>query len=367
MKKTMKCMVVAFVMLIVAMGVQAQNSVLSSGDWYKIAVEQTGIHQITYDDLVSYGIDPGQINPKQIRLYGNGNGMLPEANDAFRYDDLQENAIFVSGEDDGVFDPGDYVLFYGEGPTDWKLNEETGLFEHRVNLYSDFTFYFLNFDLGDGKRIEKQNLSTAAPTYTSFALQDYYYHELELENLIHSGKQWVGDRFDNVLEYSFEIDFPNLITTAPVNFATSVLARSSLASHFSFTINASEVLSLTCASVSGVIYSDYAKNRTGSVNFFADTGFLNLSISYEKPNDTAVGWLDYLVFNASRLNIFENGQMLFRDVGSIGEGKVTQFQVTTNNSNIDIWNITNPINPSLIEYEYSGGKAKFTLETDSLL
>ncbi|MEZ5198635.1 MAG: hypothetical protein R2764_20295 [Bacteroidales bacterium] len=31
---------------------------MSSGDWYKIAVQNTGIHRITYDDLLDYGIDP---------------------------------------------------------------------------------------------------------------------------------------------------------------------------------------------------------------------------------------------------------------------------------------------------------------------
>ena len=80
----------------------AQNSVLSTGNWYKIAVEVTGIYKITYNDLVSYGINPGQINPKHIRLYGNGNGMLPELASAFRYNDLQENSIFVFSQ--SIFD-----------------------------------------------------------------------------------------------------------------------------------------------------------------------------------------------------------------------------------------------------------------------
>ncbi|MCD4789249.1 MAG: hypothetical protein K8R37_04555, partial [Bacteroidales bacterium] len=113
MKKMIQSLTGVVILLFVVLTAHAQNSVLSEGNWYKIAVEQTGIHQITYDDLVSYGIDPASINPKHVRLYGNGNGMLPEDNNEFRYDDLQENAIYVYGEDDEVFDAGDFILFYG--------------------------------------------------------------------------------------------------------------------------------------------------------------------------------------------------------------------------------------------------------------
>ena len=100
----------------------SDKSVLSSGNWYKIAVQNTGIHKITYQDLSDMGIDPGSINPANIRIYGNGGGMLPEINDAFRHDDLQENAILVAGEEDGQFNQNDYILFYGESPTTWEYD-----------------------------------------------------------------------------------------------------------------------------------------------------------------------------------------------------------------------------------------------------
>ena len=95
------------------------NSVLSNGYWYKIRVNQTGINKITYDDLLNMGINVSSINPKNLRIYGNGGGMLPESNLISTYDDLQENAIIVVGEDDGSFDKNDYILFYGESPNTW--------------------------------------------------------------------------------------------------------------------------------------------------------------------------------------------------------------------------------------------------------
>jgi hypothetical protein len=95
------------------------SSILANGAWYKFSVYQTGIHRISYNDLQSMGIDPSVIDPRKIRIYGNGGGMLPESLNDFRHEDLAENSIIVEGENDGKFDQQDYILFYGESPHVW--------------------------------------------------------------------------------------------------------------------------------------------------------------------------------------------------------------------------------------------------------
>ncbi len=367
MKKSIRLFAGIMFLLLGGTTMFAQNSVLSTGNWFKIAVELTGIHKITYNDLVSYGINPGQINPKHIRLYGNGNGILPELATAFRYNDLQENSIFVFGEEDEVFDPDDYILFYGEGPTEWNLNEPTGLFEHQVNLYSDFTYYFINVDIGPGKRIAEQYSTIIPPTYISTSFNDYYYHELELENLIHSGRNWYGERFEEILEYNYEIVFPDLITTNPVIFMTEVASRSPELSNFNFEINGLSILSIDVPGYPFYTYSDYAKIKWDSSTFYAGNPTLNINITYNKPTDYSIGWLNYFTLNAKRENVFETGQMKFSDIESAGQGMVTAFQISTPIGNKNIWNITDPLNPTLVNYTYSNGIAVFVLETDSLL
>ena len=65
-----------------------EHSVLSSGNWYKFAVTHTGIHKITYEELAAAGMDAASVVPANLRVYGNGGGILPELNSAFRLDDL---------------------------------------------------------------------------------------------------------------------------------------------------------------------------------------------------------------------------------------------------------------------------------------
>ena len=62
----------------------------------------------------------------------------------FYPNDLEENAIQFIGEQDGVFNDSDYILFYAEGVDNW--NEES--LTH-VNLFSDRSYYYVTY--GGGK------------------------------------------------------------------------------------------------------------------------------------------------------------------------------------------------------------------------
>jgi hypothetical protein len=110
------------------------------------------------------GLNTANIDPRKIQIYGNGGKMLPEVNNAFRYDDLQENAIQVVGESDGTFDNADYVLFYATGPHSWiQTNSKKGLrFKSQKNLYSDSSYYFITVGSSNGKRVSTQASSSAA-------------------------------------------------------------------------------------------------------------------------------------------------------------------------------------------------------------
>ena len=71
-----------------------ESSVLSNGDWYEITTNENGIYKIDYVFLSQLGINLSNININSIKLFGNGGGMLPNLNSAFRFDDLIENWMF---------------------------------------------------------------------------------------------------------------------------------------------------------------------------------------------------------------------------------------------------------------------------------
>ena len=65
----------------------ASNSVLAVSNWYKFSVASSGVYKLTYEDLVSKNIPVNGVNSDNIKVYGNGGGMLPSLNSDFRYDD----------------------------------------------------------------------------------------------------------------------------------------------------------------------------------------------------------------------------------------------------------------------------------------
>lgn len=119
------------------------QSVLQSGEWFKMAVDNDGVYKITYSFLRKAGLNPDEIDPRKIKIYGNGGGMLPQSNMDSRPVDLLENAIFVSGESDGKFNKEDFILFYAEGADKIVYQASRNVFEYQNNLYSDNNYYFL--------------------------------------------------------------------------------------------------------------------------------------------------------------------------------------------------------------------------------
>ncbi|MDD4604131.1 MAG: type IX secretion system sortase PorU [Bacteroidales bacterium] len=346
----------------------AMNSVLAQGTWYKFAVRSAGIHQLTYDDLKTDGIDVGNIDPRNIRIFGNGGGMLPEANATSRIDDLMENTIFVYGEEDGRFDPGDYILFYGGSPDKWAYNNSDHLFHHQKNIYSDQSFYFLTVDQGQGKRITTQPSSTATPTYYVNRFEDFAFYEKDDLNFIKSGREWWDkENFDITTSRNYAFSFPNIDLVNPVTVTAYVAARSTTGST-SFIVKAQgkSLMSISLSSI-GIDYSsEYATEKRSSAAFYTDNPVTTINLVYNKSSVSSVGYLNYLEVNATRLLTQSGSQMGFRSVSGTMVNGVTEFTLNGNGQNLLIWDVSSGGNIRQLEPTKSGNNYIFRVETNTL-
>ncbi|HEY1870433.1 MAG TPA: hypothetical protein VGG71_05205, partial [Chitinophagaceae bacterium] len=201
-------------LLSTAQRVYKANSALASGNWYKISVSGAGVYKIDIPFLSSLGINTSNLASGSIRLFGNGGGMLSEANNISRIDDLQENAIMIVDGGDGVLNGSDYILFYSNGADQWLTDSVNKKFIHKKNLYSDKAYYYLSIG-GNGKRISmSQNNFIPNVSVTSYNTR--FFHELDTINFLSSGKEWYGEEFSNTpghsLNRSFSVSIPNLQT-----------------------------------------------------------------------------------------------------------------------------------------------------------
>jgi hypothetical protein len=220
------------------------NSVLSSGNWYKFSVDTTGVFKINRSFLSSLGINTSSVNPKKIKIYGNGGQMLPFLNSDFRYDDLQENAIYVSGEEDNSFDGDDFVLFYAKGPNTWNLNTLNSEVKHQKNIFSDVSYYFINVDGVDGKRINDESPIIDPPVSQITTFNDYTFYEYDKENLMGIGQQWFGEKFNIENTQTFIIPFEKCSASEDINVRVRGVVYSATNTQMSIKVNGQDLYTL---------------------------------------------------------------------------------------------------------------------------
>ena len=310
----------------------AANSVLApgSGDWYKISVDQNGIYRLSYEFLASIGIDMNSLNPASINIYGNAFGKLPEDNAVERPDDLIKNDIYIQGEGDGSFDPGDFILFYGRGPHKW---EQTGtdVFARTINNYSNVAAYFINVNNNETPaRIQSADLSSLTETNTVTDYNNYTIYERELTNLIKGGQRWYGEVYDSELSQSYSFFLRNL-NPNETGYVRSFFACSEGSSggstNFNISYNGS---SIGNANLSAVGSENYSRNGfisfPGAFNPNSSSFSLNVTFNRTSPSD--IGYLDFVEVNARSYLDFGSGTMEFRDLNSVGSGNVSLFQIS---------------------------------------
>lgn len=347
--------------------VYKQNSVLASGDWFKVAVQFTGVHKITYSDLSAMGLSPSSIDPRNLRIYGNGGGMLPEPNADFRYDDLMENAIIVSGEADGSFNEGDYILFYGESPNTWTWDAGNEKFIHKINIYSDYTYYFITADLGPGKRIQSQASTSQPATHQVNKFTDMQYIDKDETNLVRTGRDWFEYppyEIQTSNDYSFSI--PDIDVNEPVIMTSRVAARSSTSSTFKYYLGSTQLIYTLNISPVSFTSDEYAKVASFTETFVASGASINIKVNYNKPLSASIGWMDYIALNARRSLKLSAGQMSFRDPRSMGAGNIAEYSLGNANASTIIWDVTDALNIKKINGDLSGTTLKIRLAADTL-
>ncbi len=343
------------------------SSVMAGGNWFKLGVTQSGIYKLSKSFISSMGLNVTNLDPSKIRVYGNGGKMLPELNKSFRYDDLLENAIQFVGDSNGVWDNSEYFLFYASGPTDWKNNRKApGLkFTATKNLYSDTSFYFVTADLGNGKRMPRQNSLSGQANYATSTYDYYAYHEEDIMNFGKSGRSFFGEYFDIITSYHFNWNEGDFVVGDTVWAQADMIAASTQITQFVVTGNGLNLSVYTGTINAGELHADYAAPGS-KMGFGLNTNNAELSINISKITSKSQGWLDKLTVNARRGISYSNKQFQFRDNRTARIGKTCAYTISTApNLILSLWNVSDAINPFIQEYSSNSGGINFTALNDS--
>lgn len=313
----------------------AESSVLSSGDWYKIQVDQTGIYKLTYEQLVDMGVK----NPANVSVFGYGGAQLPESFLEPYIDDLPQLAIHMEKGSDGVFGKGDYILFYAQGPIMWKYNNNIKCFEHEANTYSFYGYYFVTSDFATPKFIQtSQKLeSTTSEVITSFT--DYYLYETDKVSLLNSGRIFLGDQFNQTtLTRNYSVEIPNIIAEeAQIQVSVAHIAVLDASMELKLNNYLSENINLPRRDNNDVV----AKKVISKYNFTPNNNDkIEIKLTYSLASSTA--YLDYFTLNLKRkLQKLSDNYLSFRSIDNFENPNNYTYKLSNANNNVQIWDVSN--------------------------
>ncbi len=339
----------------------ASGSVLASGNWIKVSVEVSGMHKITYGRLQEYGLQ----NPASVRVYGSGARILPENFSQGHLDDLQPVPVYMHKGSDGMFGPGDFILFYAHGPVSWEYQAEENMFIHRLHPYSWKGHYFLTDSQGPADAPEDAELSTATPAYTAVDYDFRDHFEAETYNLISSGREWYGDNYNVNLEGHYPFEIPERVNGENVQIRVAAAARSNVTSTYTIKANNQLLGSMEINKTDLSSYTaTYAYEKVKVFTYQPGQDYITVTVAYQRPNTNSEGWLNSITFNGRSKLRMQSNELAFRDARSAAPGNVTEFRLENSNSNTVIWEISDPDQPRNLDYTLSGSTAVFRLETD---
>lgn len=314
------------------------NSKLNSGHWVKIKVSQIGMQEISHDQLREMGFS----DPSKVCVYGYGGTLLTKNTfDKSFPDDLPAQPVYYAD---------DKIIFYGEPDLRINFGKDASKIEILRNVYSSAGYYFLSDCNPSASQIptaSKYNLS-------NIISREYHNDIVYIENEADNPGQAGAIFFDKSLinsptNYSFKISKPYKPNDEAAYFYYSYAAK--VSNYTSLTVAFDHPDSLITKTkhnqvIPSSLEMQYYYTSNGEMNFkLIDTPDTTYSFSFSIPTSSSPTYaaIDYAYLSYRRQNNFENeSQMRMSFLASVNQN--TNFVISNANENIQVWNVTNPLN-----------------------
>ena len=313
----------------------AENSKLASGKWVKISVKESGIYQITAEDIRSWGLGT---DLSQIHIFGYGGAPLSQKMDENYADDLpQMPLVRTEGR----------ILFYAQGPTTWKRLSKSFEQVQEQHPYAISGDYLITNDsrFNDIEIPKAANSPAGGTPVTTFTGR--LYHEQEIDNPGETGRRFLGESFATTKSQTFKFTLDDRVEGEPVTVYTSFAAKTgSSYSTVTCSYNGTQ-LPVTdgdlIARTTDLTHTHFFET-TGCLKSFdlEGTNDLNYTISYSSSGTIYMARLDYITVNYVRSLRLRNGSLTF---GYHEASSDMKYRLTGTGSTTRVWDVTVPYAP----------------------
>jgi len=343
---------------------QRSNSVLSSGEWFQFSISKSGVYKLDRSFLSKLGMNVNSMNPKNLKIYGNGGRMIPFMNKNVEGYDVIENPILVVGEEDNSFDNEDYILFYAEGPDQWNEESQTHL-----NLFTTQITYYITASESAGKRIITTSQPSNTPSQTFQNGTVRLFHEEDLFNIGNFGRRWFGQPLSFDPERTLEFEMPGIQSGSEATLEVKPVAVASSPTSMNVQVLSKQLSFNFSASSEEVVYAQDNSNPLGGVQtrgakrmtIAPSSEKVDVEISFENGgNPASEGYIDYVRLEYQRALAGANHQYVFMSNLEDQLGTV-MFTFSNSESIPAVWDVTDRF--QIMMYPNEASESSFSFKT----
>lgn len=334
----------------------ASSSKLNTGKWIKIKVTETGMQQISHEQLQQWGFD----NPDDISVFGYGGNMLTSEFLSSYADDLPAQPVYRTD---------DKIIFYGE--SDARIfNYETVVSTYIQRNTCATGGYYLITDAYPGASdiLEKKGTpSTSANTHTYHCNTQFV--EKEVFSPAKAGVRYYGTDFKDEANQTIDFNAPYPYEPGSSTYRGRLnfrwIGRLAERQKLNYTANDYETSTYqnTALAIPGT--NEYYKSADGYVSVVTHTdGSTSYSTTFSEPTVTYdYAALDYVSFAYYRRNNLYGISQLPMVFNSISSGDNAKFEYS--NADMQFWNVCNPTAPFAYNTTYNSSTRATTIAFES--
>ncbi len=312
--------------------------------WIKIETDAPGMYRINPSQLGDIPVE--EIDPRSFRLFSTFGKVLP-VEPVYPGEEFREAPILVKGEEDGSFDPGDYIAFYGIDRSGYEVNSELQTDSQKIyhNPYTNKVVYWLTF-AGDFDspplRIQStdplQNYNHEADSFP-----ETVHVEEEKQRRDQKGYTWYMTRMfgSSTQDYAFDVTLPDL-DASQEQLLEFRIRQEVIGSDLTHSINVfvnGEIIPSSSSSDIHQWYSTSIFNFSKATSAFHEGN--NRILIRVIRNKTANLFLDYYRVTYNKKLIKTAGQFQANAVlTNLGQG--VRYHFSGNPQDLTVFKISNP-------------------------
>jgi hypothetical protein len=183
--------------------------------------------------------------------------------------------------------------------------------------------------------------------------KDHYRYEKDEINHFKSSQEWYGEKFDQGTHTRpIELNLPGLITSQSV----AISARFVINEPGKITIssnNQTQVFGRTAE------VGSWMEQLTGEFSWTFNSARPLLTFAYARSSNSSWMYLDFLELHYRRQLSLGNAQLQFRFADYPTSHQIGEFRVSSVNSPSQFWDISNPLEPKIVQGTLAGNTFSF--------